>query len=265
MLEELGILVPREEYVESQQNNLFNRIQTKEVRLFILSLKKRGSAKQTILHYLIFIKKLEDFSLDSKNNKSLLNLEENQIREFTDYLFSQKQSYSNKRRCYLCLKHFYRWLYKNKLIPINIYPKIVVNRPSAKIVICSEDQYFKLRKYIKSPDSNPENALLITLSLFFALTPLDIAQSQILINDNQISIKLKRRPLTKGKKYYRRLEILKIPITPSWLKNLQIRFIKNWKEHYKKVKKTFPQTPLILPKSNISNRFLSSPTVYHRI
>ena len=71
--------------------------------------------------------------------------------------------------------------------------------------------------------------------------------------------------MTKGRRYYNRHQILDLPTKPVWFLQLQKRFYANWQAHYRRVRKSFPQHPLLLPYNNRSNSVLNTDTVSERI
>ena len=144
-------------------------------------------------------------------------------------------------------------------------PDLKLGKPSKKLLICSNDQLLNIKNYVRHRDTDPERSLLLSLVLFFGFSTADLSQAQIVIQEDKLHIKLRRKQLTKGKRYYYRKELIQLPLKPKWFLNLQKRFIHNWSEHFKRVKKTYPNTPLVLPYSNISNRYMNTDTVRNRV
>ena len=265
MLSELGIIPPREKDIDHELQEKLSYFTTDNIKFFVNDLLKINTSKRTIIHILSDLKKLEKFMRDGFSIYSLYMTNHFHLLNFFDSQFELISSIQNRRKIYLNIKRFYSWGLLNRYLNINPMPDIKIGRPAGKLVICSSDQFLKLKNYITSPENNPEKAMLLTLILFFGFSTEQLTYSQLFIQNNKLCIKIRRKKLTKGKKYYCRKELLPLPTNPKWFLELQKRFYHNWAEHYQKVKKTFPNTPLVLPLSNISNRYLNTDTIRNRV
>lgn len=266
MLTELGVIPPREDEVDLQIQHQLSHLSLDDhnkVELFLKSLLKINTAKNTVLHYLRSLRELQIWALRQKNINSLLYIDTFILAEF----FNQRadKNYKNQRKMYLQIRRFYRWCLLQRYILQDPSPEINFSRAHEKLLICSEEQFDLIRKYIKNPRSDSEKALLLTLILFWGFTTIDLTQAQVILQDDLFHLKLRRKDLTKGKKYYNRKEMLVLPTNPKWFLALQQRFLKDWMAHYSKVKKSYPQTPLVLAKHNRYNRYLNTTTIRNRV
>jgi site-specific recombinase XerD len=265
MLSELGIIPPREDELDQKIYLALSYFSTKEVEEFSNSLLKINTAKSTVLHYLHSLRKLESFTISEFEVYSLLLLDQFHLTNFFDMIQEEESSLQSKRKIFFNIQRFYKWVLLNKYILLNPCPDIKFSRPNGRIVICSEEQFLDLKRFIRNENSDPEGAILLALILFYGLTTIELTYAQVIIQDDKLSIKLRRRELTKGKKYYNRKELLQLPVSPTWFAFLQKRFMKKWSKHYQQVKKSYPLTPLVLPKSNISNRYLSTESIRNKV
>ena len=99
----------------------------------------------------------------------------------------------------------------NQFIKSTIYThhqKVIVNRSQRYLNICSEHTIKQLFEYIKNPKSNPEDAMLICLILFFGFTVEDLVFAQITNLHDSLGIILRRKPLSFGKKLESMKDIL---------------------------------------------------------
>lgn len=261
MLTELGVLSPPEEEVDRQLENMMKKLRYEAVDSFVSILKKTNRSDKTIVRVIHLLTKLEE----------RLNEKEQNIMTVSDHLlleyFNEIKNYKlqHKRKIYHTLRKFYNWCRQNNYLKKSPLSKIIFTRPASKISICSEEQFLLLKKYIRNEDSDPEAALFLSLILFWGFRTLELAQAQLITEPNGILIKFRRIKISKGKRYYNRPEILKLPTEPAWFLNLQKRFLDNWQTHYAKVKKTYPSTPLVLSRSCHANRYLNTDTVRSRI
>jgi hypothetical protein len=265
MLSELGLLPPRENDMDHILADRLVNFNTSVIESYTSELLKINTSKATVEKYLTILLSLESMGIRDFNINSLLLLNQFQISSYLDQQTNVLKSLQQKRKIFLIVRKFYDWAVFNKHININpvVYPS--PSREASRLVICNDHQLLLIQNYIRNSNTNSELAFLLSLIIFFGFTTKQLAQSQLMIQNDVLCIKLNRYSLTKGKKYYNRKELLQLPQKPQWFFNLQKRFYKDWLEHYSKVTKTFPGTPLVLSNSNISNRYLHTSTVCNRI
>jgi site-specific recombinase XerC len=157
------------------------------------------------------------------------------------------------------LRRFYRWMRLEKLVLVNPMEGDRLPRSIRKLCVCTDQQIRKIESFVKNPDSDPEQALFLTLSLYWGFNAKDLAFASMEIHDSQIWILAHRQPLTRGRHSHYRDQVLKLPVTPEWLGRLQKRYIQAWRVRFDKVQKNFPVQPLVLAKGR--NRHLSSISV----
>ncbi len=204
---------------------------------------------------------------------SLITVSETSIE---NYLASLSQFYSedeserlNKfiHEAYSAIDRFFRFCVSEKKVVYNPFDKIQVSRTQKRIHICTPEKLKKLQAYIKSPNANPEYAMLLALILFYGLTTDDLKCAQLAepFTAKQLKIVLRRRPRSHGKKYYHRAQTITCLNQPSWFLRLQNEFLKSWRIHYAQVKSTYPRFSFILPRHNAYNRPLASDTIRERM
>jgi hypothetical protein len=268
MLQELGILPPKEDERHLQFNNLLNVFNDKElkwIQSFLRDLKKTKPSQSTQFDYLRILKyfkiRLEKYHPDV----SLLQANQRQIELYIDELFAQgvHLSYVRKTRAYL--NKVFKWCQLARLIHTNPCKNIIVRREPPQVTVCSEEQIKKLFAFVKNPSSSPEQAFLLSLILFFGLNTENLTHAKLSFQNDSLTLLLRRKALTKGKRYYNREESLHLPTKPPWFLKLQKRFYKKWLEHYEKIKKSYPNYQLTLPYHNHYNRTLHKHTVLKRV
>ena len=195
----------------------------------------------------------------------MLSADQRQIERYLDFQFSQGITLSGVRRSWIYLNKFFKWCVLSRLILVNPCENIQVHRPAPQLTVCSEEQIQKLLVFIKNPQSDPESAFLLSLLLFFGLKSEDLTYAKIALQKDQLVLNLRRKTLTKGRMYYNREESLRLPSKPPWFFKLQKRFYEKWLQHYQKIKKTYPNHPLLLPYSNHFNRSISGDVTQDRI
>jgi len=265
ILQELGVLPPRETDIENQLQSsieLFTSPLREVVTQFSQTLRKTRRGQSTIIHALREIRRLNEWSSLHKGHGPFL-LSTKEIKDYFDGL-EQKSSKGQHKR-YSLLNQFFKWSVDSKLILKNPLDTIPTSREQEKLTVCSPEQLKQLTRFIKNGKSDPEQALLLSLVLYFGLTTENLANATIDITDNSLNIHIYRRKRTKGAQFYNREQTLVFPYGPKWLVKLQARFIEKWSEHYHQVKKTYPHQPLCLPYHNHHNRFLDTSTVLKRV
>ncbi len=264
MLQELGVLPPRESEIDRQIQTQFSYFHCKKLpQEFSEALQKIATSKDTILDYLYALK---DFSLwlFHAKQKDLIEASTFDISEYIEIILPRNHSHNYVRLRYHHLKRYFEWLFYKNYISTNPYPKIKINRNHVKINIIDEHTIQKLFAFIRNKNSNPEQALMITLGLIWGLQTIELAQAQIIIREKGFDIKLRRKELTKGKKYYNRPEVIILPKTNNWFLNLQKRYLIYWQQHYDKIKKTYPISPFFLHRTFHSTNFLCTDVIRHR-
>ncbi|MCK5537502.1 MAG: site-specific integrase [Bacteroidales bacterium] len=265
MLQELGVLPPREDEWDRQIKYQLDHFYIPDnVKQFSDSLIQTGLSKETVIQYLHALKQYNFWLFHYQKEKSLEQSSSENITKYIEIL-AQEKTVQFTRAAYNHIIKFYNWAYLKGIIKYNIDPKIKLNREKGKLNILDQYQVKKLFSFIKNEKSNPEDALLITLTLIWGLRNIDLAQASIIISKDKMQIKLRRRELTKGKHYHNRSEILTLPTDIAWFLKLQQRYIKHWKINYKKIKKDYPQTPLLLSYAHHSLNFLNTQTVRERL
>jgi integrase len=259
MLQELGVLAPREDEFERQiQNQLSCFSDQKNYELFINSLLKMNTSKPAIRHYLMCLKMYSNWLFVGRE----LSIELATRKDFESFLCTLKVKHL--RDYFNYINRYYKWAVYKGIIGNNPIQGLRVSRIKGKISVLDEVVVNQLLKFIRDPNSDPEQALMITLVLIWGMRTCDLTHSSILIDGKRFEIKLRRRELTRGQAYYNREEIISFPKELKWITELQCRFLTGWLESYSKVKKTYPNTPLFFHGSGLSNNYLSTTTINKR-
>ena len=264
MLVELGVLPPREEDLSIQIKNLLKVFKDEElnrIKRFINDLRKTRCSEGSLRNYLVALKSLKEW----QGEDLMLSADRRQIELYLDFQFGQGLTLSGVRSRWICLNKFFKWSLLSRLILVNPCENIQAHRPAPQLTVCSEEQIQKLLAFIKNPQSDPESAFLLSLLLFFGLKSEDLTHAKLTLQKDQLALNLRRKTLTKGRMYYNREESLRLPSKPPWFFHLQKRFYEKWLLHYQKVKKTYPNHPLLLPYSNHFNHSISGDVTQDRI
>ena len=258
MLAELGVLPPKNE----DRSQYYIRILTKYppniliiINRFIEFEKRKSLLDKTIILHLEFILKFInwfDVSL-YPNPKMLLSFDidiisEMHIHDFFNYLKGNKYRQTYIISASTALSIFFRWCKFESIILVNPCEKIKLTKPRSKLIVCDDGIIKGLMKFIKNPNSNPEQAMILSLILIWGLKSEDLSHAKIEIKENSLKIILRRKKLG-TRKYYNRSQILILPSNPStWFYKLQKRFYTNWLHEYEQRKKSFPCYYLFLPR-----------------
>ncbi len=252
MLQALGVIGHSEEE-GSNQKHFFrlmkdispcNRLWTES---FIEMISRRNRALRTQVVYLQQLRGLEIWLSSCQSDKAFAAVNRESAKEYLDHL--QATRTSNQLYCiYSNLSTFYRWGLHKKFVFENPFARLSVSKPNRRIRHCSTRDIKKISHYVKDKNSDPESALILTLILFFGLTREDIIHAQISMPiETSLRLILRRKNRTVGQKNYNREQMLQLPNAPSWLSQLQKRYLEVWQQRYSEIQKLFGQQPLLLP------------------
>jgi site-specific recombinase XerD len=189
---------------------------------------------------------------------------ETQIQDFLNDLKDKKYPQTYIISALTALSIFFRWIKFENLILVNPCENVKLKKPRGKLIVCDDAIIKKLMKFIKNPNSDPEQALILSLILIWGLRSEDLSHAKIEIKENTLKIILRRKQLG-TKKYYNRSQILDLPNNPSsWFYLLQKRFYKDWLIQYHQRKKDFPCYNLLLPRYR-SIQPLTKTTILSRV
>jgi hypothetical protein len=262
-LQELGVLPNRQTDKEALIETLYKRCDPETAQML------RGYCKQLIkMKYAMggrygtirFVFEFYHWLVVSQPDLGLFTVSEETAVIYLNQL--QDGDRSGIRR--QVLRKFYRWARSERITLMNPFEKIPVPKPSKGLEVCSEKQIKLIESFVKNTESNPEYALILALVLYWGLSGVELTMSTIDIIGSQIWIKLYRREISRRRKSHNREEVLKLPLQPTWLASLQIRYIKLWRERYDRATKSFPIQPLILCQSlrGRPNRHLSKHSLW---
>lgn len=264
MLEELAVLSPREEEVGRQVRSalaIFSDQERRWIDPLLETLKNR--ADDTICKLLINLKLFKRFC-ESERQPDLLAVRQELIEKYLLSLHGKNPAYI--RSSFSSINQTYRFLKFKKLIFSNPCSRIKLSRVPLKLSIASERQIHSLIAFVKKENSDPEWALIIALILFYGLTPIQLSQAQCFFDEGlKMKIILRRKPITRGRRFYNREQTLSLPQNPPWFAKLQKKFLEQWSTHFAKTKKSYPHRPLLLPYHAKHNRPICTHKVRERI
>lgn len=268
MLQELGVIGLRREersyWIEKNLERLPEGVR-KEVRLYVVRLKRKKMSDFTIENHLRYLRDFCSWFESLYPDGDVYAISEARVSEYASFLRSRSDKAKFLRDNLLGLRRFYSWLVYCKKISKNPLADIKPPEAEKKIVICPEDQIRQLMKWISSPDSEAEGAFLLSLILFYGFTTQELQKSTLSQKEDRLIIGFERPPRSYGRHFYNRDEALTLPTTPNWFYDLQRRFYGLWLDRYGKVKKNFPCPRLLLPKHHHHTRPLSDKTLNQRI
>lgn len=268
MLQELGVLPPRSEEFShriKRQLAAFDSESMKIIVPYIHMYKTSKRSDSTIMDHIYSLKNFISWCEDNNDRFVFLSVNENTIKAHLIFLHSNKHNLKYIRDALGHIKCFYRYCKYKKLILVDPAKNIRLSREPGRLCVCSEDHIHRLFTYIKNPNSDPECAMLISLILIWGLINEDLVHAKLAVNSNTLSIILRQKRLTKGKRYYNREQVLTLPQKPTWFYDLQKRFYIHWLKKYEKTKKSFPNYSLLLPYHKNYNRPLSKGTITKRV
>jgi hypothetical protein len=260
MLEELGVINHRElDFSVTNQNLMDDLPENLKPYLvqFINKQKDLQKTESTIRLYLINIRNLMQWRA-AQNQKDLFTLSK---LEAQNYVLTMNID----QRIVFRLRYFFGWAQHQRLIITNPFPAKLYSKNQNKIRIISPESTTQLIKFIKNINSDPEQAFLLSLIIFWGLDTKELTFSTIDDTEGALKINIFQKPFSYGRQHQRPSKQLQLPTEPEWFRKLQIRFLTKWREHYLKTTKTFPIKQLCLPYNFRYNRPLSTFHIRKRI
>lgn len=223
-------------------------------RDFIKALIKQNRSRRTATVYLEQISRLEQWLQVISPDYGAMLVSTPDLESYLDYLREKKYS-RNLIYCNYCsLNKFYRWCVLEKRMLINPADSVEVGRPYRSLEICSDADLKALRAYVRSSETDPSDALLISLVLFFGLTIEQLCLAQLApSNGEAMRIILAARENTYSHRYKSRADHLELPSTPAWFLKIQQRYDRHWCERYREIIHISVRRPLFLQQNKCSN------------
>jgi hypothetical protein len=259
MLNGLGILdVSWKEGKESRrQDKIMTHLSPKVASVaksFVNALLKKNRSQRTATLYLEHIFRLEHWLHSISPDHGLMLLSKPDFESYLNYLREKNYSKNQIYSCYCSLNKFYRWCVVEKILVNNPIAQVSINKPYRSLEICSEADLKALSAYVKNSQTDPSDALLISLVLFFGFTIEQLCLAQLVpTNGDQMRIILATREQTYSRRYKRRHEHLELPATPAWFLKLQQRYSHYWSERYKGIQHISLRRHLFLQHNKCSN------------
>lgn len=267
MLQELGVLKSKDEDYRYSLEQMLFRFKPplyEIIKNYSDWMEKSGRAECTIINNLRDLRVFNSWLIKLNPSLSMLTTNQATVTRYLEDL-SNNYHHSYTKDAYYSIRRFYNWvLYKKKII-FNPIQEIDFPNNLVRIVIAAEEDIKKLISFIKNKSSQPEEAFILTLILFFGLTTDYLLHATIDFSEDKTIINLKRRPTTQGRHYYNRDQTFIIPISPDWLKQLSLRFRFYWQKQYSKTTKTYPSNRLFLPRHGHYDRPIHQKTFIKRV
>lgn len=266
MLEEFGIIEPRDQIRTRRIRNLMDTfgVDVRDtVDTFAQKLSQLGRSGITIIAYLADLRDLQAWLQATSPSQTLLTITNAQMSLYLDQVARTYKSGKHTTTTLHRLRVFYRYCLREKRVFASPCPAFKLAQAPVKKTICTDPQLRQLFAYIKSPESNPELALLVTLALLFAATTEELMAAQLLVENDRLVIawRTKKRTFRQRHRVEGRLEL---PASPPWFLALQKRYYAAWLAHYALIRQTIPRRPLFIAHHHQNNRAVSREWVRKR-
>ncbi len=228
-------------------------------RQYMQSLLKRHRRLSTVIQLIHRIRYFKEWVEKHSSFTSILEIDEQVAIGYFEHFKSNADYHRGS------LHQFYRWCKKEGLIKHNPFEGIKPVEPLVELPICSKEQFKKLSRFIKNEHSDPEQAMMLALVLYFGFGYKELLYSSLDINDGCITIHVHMSPLSYAKKSHQRNPTLILPTEPTWFRILQKRYIAKWQERFSKLKNPSSHRPLFLQRRGLHNRPLSNSTLKREI
>jgi integrase len=270
MLEELGVLASKNQDLQIEIDHLLSRIRlpTREwAESFIVWLRKSGRTDSTIVNNLRAIGSFERWLESVYPGLGLWSVSESKVIEYLENMRREQYSSSEVGHAMMYLRRFFAWLLKLRKVFLNPAAQLSSSPPRNRVVVLEPAGIERLIDFIKNPNSDPEDALILALILYFGFSTDDLLNATINFEPcaKAFSIVLGRRPRSCGRQHFNRQQVLLLPAAPPWFGKLQTRFLDQWKSRYQAVKQTFPTQRLILARRGIHTRPICQKTLVKRV
>ena len=271
MLHGLGVLdVSWEEGTEGRrQRKVLDQLSPETaiaVKSFIKMLQKNKRSPSTVSIFLTTILYLELWLKTIDPNHGVMLACAVDIESYFDHLRREKCSANRIYNCHGVIKRFYRWACLEKRLLVDPARLISINKPSKSIEICSEADLDILVSFIKNSKSDPADAFLLSLVLYFGFSIRQLCLAQLAPgNGDTLRILLAAREPTCCMHFKRPADHLDLPSNPEWFLRLQKRYESHWRARYADINKISVRRPLFLPEKKWYNAPLQPTTLYQRL
>lgn len=269
MLQELGILAAKDDdlrYLILQSLAGFRSEIKDQIARFVAWLEKSGRTEATVLCNLRHLKQFDRWLNTVYPAVAWQSVTDDQVEEHLDSFAALGSRPSRKRDALLVIRRFYRWLKLNQqVLHVPAEKMVPASHKSKRLVILAPSESRELIRFVRDESTDPEEALLIALILFFALKTEDLMHATLDTAGDTVPITLRRRRRSVGRHYFNREQVLKLPRTPPWFADLQDRFVAKWRDQYAATKASYPLQRLFLPRDGRCNRPLSERTIVDRV
>jgi hypothetical protein len=271
MLHGLGVLdVSWEEGTEGRRQRKVLALLSPEtaiaVKPFIKMLQKNKRSPSTISIFLTAILHLELWLKTIDPNHGIMLACAVDIESYFDHLRREKGSANRIYNCHGLIKRFYRWACLEKRLLVDPARLISINKPPKSIEICSETDLDTLISFIKNSKTDPADAFLLSLVLYFGFSIRQLCLAQLAPgNGDPLRILLAACEPTCSRRFKRPADHLDLPSNPQWFLRLQKRYESHWLARYADVNKISVRRPLFLPEKKWYNAPLQPTSLYRRL
>lgn len=257
VLQELCILPIREEaycFKTAARINALTENLVMPAHRYVELLRKTKRSEKTINIVVQGLTKYHDW-LKLNGNTDFFTASETMLR---NYLLSCKTDVNTANQI---LNKFYSWAKTERYTLSN--PLENIPRPTKKglIRVCSSEQIAQVEKFIKSPTSDPESAMILALVFYWGVKCKELRLASVEFENHNLTVIFHRGTLSYNNRKYRRNQTLRLPMEPIWLRLLQKRFEKIWQDKFKQVRRDLPRQPLILHSRRHHTRAMHSLSV----
>jgi len=242
VLEELGILPIREEAYGFKINERIEKLHedlVQPVHRYVDLFRKTKRSEKTIN---LVVQGITDYNDWLRLNcaAGVWTASEETLRNYLS-TYEPDTSFA-----YQLLNGFYKWAKTERYTlsnPLEKIPKIIKKH---HLKVCSSEQIVRLQKFIKSPKSDPEFAMILALVFYWGVKCKELALATVEFENHILTIIYHRGTLSYGSRKYRRDQTLQLPADPPLLRLLQKRFEESWQTKFKNACHDLPRQPLIL-------------------
>lgn len=265
MLEELGVISPRAEMLDRRIKTQLERFAPQDrqaVEKFISWVQNQKCKTKNIVENLRPLACLDEWA--RKRKKTLFNIEPKDYTDYVAELRTQFRSQTSATQAHYRIARFYRWLVAEKQLAKSPAQNLKMPLHPKRHIVCSAEDLKKLSRFIRNQSSDPEQAFVLALVLTWGLTYDELLFAQLDLTGGRLSIVLRAKELTYQKRTVRP-QVIALPPSPKWFKQLSERYLVHWQRHYKLVKRTTARQPLLVTHNHQYNRPVSREWLRKRI
>jgi site-specific recombinase XerD len=246
-----GIELPLENHRTAYEKILGQQspVNQKTIAAYFKSKIKHGRSDTTLYMIAISLNRLSQWLERERNINNLLLASSIDLSSFLSN-YAKRLKKSTLQDFFHRLNHFFAWAQDSELLSINPMPHFAMKNQPIKHRIITENQVKMLLAVIRSPQSDPDQAMLLCMMLLFACSIEHCRTAKIKWSREEVEIYwlLEKKSFRQRKQ---RTKNLRFSPDPRWFRELLSRYLKSWQSRYHALREKVDHAPLFIQENSL--------------